>query len=568
MSKISPNMIRNICSVKSVTDMFLDFEKNKYYFDEGTLEDYLQEIRNFVSLSLNKHNNESSFIMEKDMVSSIIRIYSKYFCSKEHLDEEILDEEIFNLLREYENLVNIAIIRRDGPCSFSNDDLRNKALEVAGAQLEEINSFFKDTKYEERFLKALREFDDYLATLRPLSNTKFRKLSNLLSKAGTTIPEPYIDLYFTEILVHKKEPRFSCIKNAVSSMVLNLAEEKGISCKFEVKEVDLFSAGLYDSGIVTISLKELMEFAMYPEKEAPWFFETLFHEFWHLVQDMNYRADRKFTYTDMKMLKDELLFTTLSNKFGKENYNHFSYELDAREMSRIYTARYFGRIGAKFPRNVYKINSIDKKKYGSDERIIEFKMIPLDHLFDEFISNIISLYDSKYSTDVFEEYPILNLMYDRSGNRLSTCTLFKMREEAKKELETSSKKERVTLENKIFNINQILYNQNLSFVNLVADFKEMVNDTELVMDEEEKVTYMQEYLYKKISKSSKRSFIEMSLYVGTLLKRKASEVLDDAEVTLKTGQEMIKIFYEWFAERQNVEGESGPKLTNKTNKKH
>ena len=79
MSKISPNMIRNICSVKSVTDMFLDFEKNKYYFDEGTLEDYLQEIRNFVSISLNKHNNESSFIMEKDMISSLFpHGYTKY----------------------------------------------------------------------------------------------------------------------------------------------------------------------------------------------------------------------------------------------------------------------------------------------------------------------------------------------------------------------------------------------------------------------------------------------------------------------------------------------------------
>jgi len=568
MSKISPNMIRNICSVKSVTDMFLDFENYKGYFDEGTKEEYLAEVKSFIINSLNKHNEESSFIMEKDMVSSIIKIYSTYFCSKDNTDEEMLGEKIFNLLREYENLVNIAIIRRDGPCSFSNNDLRNKALEVAGIQLEEIDSFFKKTKYEEKFLNALHEFDDYLISLKPMSASKFNDFSSLLENAGVNIPQEYVDLYFSQVLTHKKAANYLCIKNLVSSMALNLAEEKGITCKFEIKEMDLSSAGLYDNGIITLSDNELRSFAKNPVEEAPYFFETLFHEFWHLNQDMNYRIDRRFSYHDIKMLKDELLFTTLNSKFGRDNYCNFSYELDAREMSRIYTARYLGRIGAKFPRNVEGITKLDKKKHETDNRVVEYKLVPLDHLFDEFISNIISIYKSDYSVDIFDEYPILNLMYDRNGCRHTTCTLFKMREEAKKELTTASKKERTALENKIYNINQILYNQNLSFVNLVADFKEMVNDMDLVMDTEEKVTYMQEYLYSRISESNKRSFIDMSIYVGTLLKKKISEVIEDARITLKTGQEMIKIFHEWFAEKQNFDEESGPKLTNKTNKKH
>lgn len=568
MSKISPNMIRNICSVKSVTDMFLKFDDYKDYFDEGSIEEYLQEIRDFVSNTIRKHNEDCTFIMDKDMISSIVRIYGKFFCSKNHTDEQVLNEDIFNLLREYENLVNISIIRRDGPCSFENNDLRNKALEVAGIQLEEINSFFKKSNYKEKFLNALHEFDFYLGNIRPMSTSSFNKFNNLISKAGVNIPQEYVDLYFSQVLVHKKNANYLSVKNSVSSMAMNLANEKEIACKFEVKNIDLYAAGIYDAGIITISDSELKFFTQNPLNSAPYFFETLFHEFWHLIQDMNYRLDRKFVYNDIKMLKDELLFVTLNSKFGKENYNHFSYELDAREMSRIYSARYLKSIGVKFLRNIKKINELDEKMYSSDERIIDFKMVPVDHLFDEFMPNIINIYKSDYASDVFDEYPILNLMYDKNGKRHTTCTLFKMREKAKEELASASNKNRISLENKIYNINQILYNQNLSFVNLVADFKEMVNDTELEMDIEEKVRYMQEYLYNKVNAKSKRNFKDMSIYVGTLFKRKISEVIKDVELTIKTGQDMLKIFNDWFEEKQKVSEKNGPKLTNKSNKTH
>lgn len=538
MSKISPNMIKNICSNKNVTNMFIDFDTYKDYFSEGTKEEYLKEIKNYIYDTFHKKLNSGNFIMEKDFISCSIKLFDMFFIT----EENILNEKLFHYLGKYKDLINMSVERKVGPCSIENKDLRNQALDVANTQLIEIDKAFKDTKYKESLMYKLSTFDKYLP-FEKMDKQDFKELNELLASSGLPIPNKYVDLYFSNAITGKHKLTFLAVETALSSMIHNFASSKKAHCYFEAKQIDIDAGGIYYDNIIRISDSVIVSFVKNPVIYKENLFSIFFHELRHFAQDQGYKGNRKFSYSEIRMLKDDLLFNVLNKTYGKENYLNLSYELDAREQARISTIRYLRKLGDPIQYRGLHERTLDKQMHDTDIRIIDSKMVKVDHLFDEFISNIKSISEGDFHIDIFEEYPVLNLMYDRNCRRYTTLELFKKREELKKQQFLEHSQER---EIDIHNINEILYNQDLSFVNLVADYKELLTDTTLIMDEEEKKVYLEKYLYERINDKSTKEFKILSFYVGTILKRNLKEVKDSVVHTIKNGREMILSLNELF----------------------
>ena len=545
--RISNNMLEYICSSYSVNEMFLDFENNSSYFNEGSYEEYIKALKSHIITYFENDIKDEIYRMQEERITLTDKLYDLFYKNGEI---DILNDKIFSTLRKYKDMINILAVEKLSTFSISNPEMREAALERADKHIKQIDKFFSKYDYENRILEELKKYDEFIDENKLLGKRRFSKFNSLLSNIGIDIPNKYIDLYFKELASNGYQTTYEAAYNVSRSMVSNLAKQKDIYCFFMAGKLD-YEKGIYHNGIITISNSHLKDFVANPALNYEDYLETLFHEFTHLVQETNYRADRMFTYNEIKMLEDHLLFETLNSRFGRNNYNNLSYELDAREMSKIMVRRYNKRLGLKGKKDSYKEIRNDKKANRTDLRKMEgkkphilgldIKLVPVDYLFDEFIENIINIHKGDFAEDIFEKYPILNLMYDKDGRRYTTLELLKQREEIQSKLSKSKNPDSDI--NKIFNINEIIYNKDLPFISLVADYKELALDDTLEIGKERDDLLRR--LYKKIkSHENSDKFIDFSFFINSLMGNSDKDLLEDVESTLSTGNEMADYFYQ------------------------
>lgn len=527
MNKISPNMIKNICSVPNVTKMFIKYEDNTSYFSEGTKEEYLVEIKKYIYEVMTSYLYAGSFIMDTHFIDCSIKLFSNYFID----DSNILNEKLFHYFKNYKNLVNMCVERKIGPCSFRNKDLRNQALEVANNQLNQIDKFFKDSNYEERMLNAFSYFDKYLP-YENLSNRSFKKLNGLIESSGIMVPNKYVHLFISNVIRNNISASFLAIRNSLESIVGNYALNHNLNVYFEATTTEFDTKGIYFDNVIRIKDDLILEFIKNPQANIYELFNELFFELRELIQDKGFKSKRKMNYSEIKMLKNDLLGMCLKSSINIKRNVDVGKDVDEYQIASIYTNRYLESIGLKDFIKKHRRKKVNDKS----DVLVDYKMVKVDQLFDELFPNIIKQYSTEYEKDIFKEYPILSLMYDERGRRYSTLELFKLREELKKKKSISS-------EIDVHNINQILFNQNLSFVNLVADYKEMVMDSELEFDGKD--DYIKNYLYSKINSQSTRDFTNLSLFLAQLRKKDIKEVMEGVKSTIASGNEMTKIFSDW-----------------------
>ena len=545
--EISKNMLEYICTSPSVCDMFLNYEDNKSYFNEASYEDYYKSIKNVIVSFFESDIDNNNFRMQQSRISLTDKLYDLF--SKDD-DFDICKDKIFNALRRYKDMINILVIEKSKPFWLNDLKMRNSALESAETVIKDIDKFFKKYNYEETILTKFKEYDDYINENKTMSKKSFKEFNELISSSAIDIPQKYIELYFKELLKNGYKTNYDAGYNISRSMISNLANEKGITCLFNVGKLD-FAVGAYHDGIITISNAHLKSFTDNPKKNAEVYLGTLFHEFTHLVQDTNYRKDRIFSYSEIKMLEDHLIAETLDSKYGRNNYTNLSFELDARSMSKIMVYRFYKSLGLDV-KNEFFSETIKKDilKSGTDKRkVTDYKMVSVDLLFDELIKEIIETHRGDYMQDIFAIYPVLNLMYTKDGRRYTTLELLKKREEIKNDISSSTKDTNI---NMIANINQIIYSRNLSFVNLVADYKELMLDKTLEIGEEKKK--IKKRLYKKIKLNSTiSSFKDLYLFINSLLNSDKT-IDDDIDKIIKNGIEMTDYFYEIKNQLSNSTG--------------
>lgn len=543
MNKISPNMLRNICSIKNVNEMFLDYENNKDYFSEGTLIEYLNDLFKYIDDELLDSVTKKKFILDEEFISSIINVYNKYYFPvfEESNNDWIKNSSLFGYLKRYKNRVEIDILRKEGPFSFESNEIRNNAIKISDIQLRNIDNFLKDIKYNENLKSYLEKFDIYLLSNKKMTSKDYNDLLLIFENAGDVLPEKYVELFFKNVINHKKPSSVISVSNALESIALNSTRQKGINAYYESAPLLSGTLGTCDNEIVGLSSDEILAFVEDPLRNAVSLFNVLFHEIVHLYQEAAISSYKKFSYSEIKILKDDLLARSFNRRYREENYFALSYELDARSMGRIYAKRFLKKLGAN---RVENTRLLRKKEYETDQRIIGYKQCPIDHLFDECIVSIVTSHGSDYAEDVFKKYPLLNLMYTKEGRRYTSLELFQKREEYKSLLDSSKEDEKNEFETHIHNINEILYNQNLSYINTISDYKELTDDKTLKIDPEEKKDYLENYLYTHVSSRNKKSLSDIAYFIRRITGRPFNDIKEYVEATIKTGDEMLEIFRE------------------------
>ena len=534
--EISKNMLEYICTSPSVCDMFLNYEDNKSYFNEGTYEDYYKSVKKMIVTFFENDIDSNTFRMQQNRITVTDKLYDLFSKDK---DFDICKDKIFNTLRKYKDMINILVIEKGKPFWLDDLKMRKSALESAEIVVRDIDKFFGKYNYQGTILNKFKEYDRFFNE-NNMSKKTFKEFDELISSSAIDIPQKYIELYFKQLFKNGYKITYDAMYNLSRSMISNLANEKGITCLFNVGKLD-FAVGAFHDGIITISDKHLNSFVTNPKKNVDAYLGTLFHEFTHLVQDANYRQDRIFSYSEIKMLEDRLIAETLDSKYGRNNYKNLSYELDARSMSRIMVYRFYKSLGLDVKNEFFsKPIKKDILKSETDKRkVTDYKMVPVDLLFDELIKEIIDTHRGDYMQDIFATYPILNLMYTKDGRRYTTLELLKKREDIKKNIDSSSECDADL--SMIANINQIIYKRNLSFVNLVADYKELLLDKTLDIKEEKKK--IKKRLYKKIKLSSTIcSFKDLCSFINSLL-NKDKTIDEDIDKIVENGIEMTDYFY-------------------------
>ena len=115
---------------------------------------------------------------------------------------------------------------------------------------------------------------------------------------------------------------------------------------------------------------------------------------------------------------------------------------------------------------------LDKKRNGNDYRYLNGKEYTVDTLFDEKILQIIDVLKNEYKVNIFEEYPIMKLMFHEDGRRKTTLELLKERETTK-DIQTRSQ------------IDEILARRKISKENCIKDLEELILDNTLSIDKTE-----------------------------------------------------------------------------------
>lgn len=448
---------------------FLDFDNNRDTFYSGNKEDYFCKIYDYVRKIVYKSRNAGEMILNKFFVSNIIRILKNdiFIVNK---SKEMGYLELLHYLITYQDIINIIKLGEYWPYSEEDSNIRKEAVELLEHQNKEIEDFLILIDYDNKIKELLEKFKVYLKSEGELREDIFLEL-DLIFTTAHNIPKEYVDLYIKNIIYYNKVPSLEAFRNAITSLISNYAKEHGTFCYTEICKLDFGTLGSYDNHVISISSSNFNLFFLGQLSKKQDLFDTIFHELTHLLQEKNYKSDF-LSYDYILMLKDFLLTSTIEESYLKKNYMSLTPEVDARKNGHIETDNYFLSLGIMPRTNTLKKIMLDKKRNGNDYRYLNGKEYTVDTLFDEKILQIIDVLKNEYKVNIFEEYPIMKLMFHEDGRRKTTLELLKERETTK-DIQTRSQ------------IDEILARRKISKENCIKDLEELILDNTLSIDKTE-----------------------------------------------------------------------------------
>lgn len=448
---------------------FLDFDNNRDMFCSGNKEDYYCKIYDYVRKIVYKSRNAGEMILNKFFVSNIIRILKDDILIVNKL-KEMGYLELLHYLITYQDIINIIKLGEYWPYSEEDSNIRKEAVELLENQNKEIEDFLILIDYDNKIKELLEKFKVYLKSEGELREDIFLEL-DLIFTTAHNIPKEYVDLYIKNIIYYNKVPSLEAFRNAITSLISNYAKEHGTFCYTEICKLDFGTLGSYDNHVISISSSNFNLFFLGQLSKKQDLFDTIFHELTHLLQEKNYKSDF-LSYDYILMLKDFLLTSTIEESYLKKNYMSLTTEVDARKNGHIETDNYFFSLGIMPRTNTLKKIMLDKKRNGNDYRYLNGKEYTVDTLFDEKIFQIIEVLKNEYKVNIFEEYPIMKLMFHEDGRRKTTLELLKERETTK-DIQTISQ------------IDEILARRKISKENCIKDLEELILDNTLSIDKTE-----------------------------------------------------------------------------------
>ena len=448
---------------------FLDFDNNRDMFCSGNKEDYYCKIYDYVRKIVYKSRNAGEMILNKFFVSNIIRILKNdiFIVNK---SKEMGYLELLHYLITYQDIINIIKLGEYWPYSEEDSNIRKEAVELLEHQNKEIEDFLILIDYDNKIKELLEKFKVYIKSEGELREDIFLELGLIFTTAHN-IPKEYVDLYIKNIIYYNKVPSLEAFRNAITSLISNYAKEHGTFCYTEICRLDFGTLGSYDNHVISISSSNFNLFFLGQLSKKQDLFDTIFHELTHLLQEKNYKSDF-LSYDYILMLKDFLLTSTIEESYLKKNYMSLTPEVDARKNGHIETDNYFLSLGIMPRTNTLKKIMLDKKRNGNDYRYLNGKEYTVDTLFDEKILQIIDVLKNEYKVNIFEEYPIMKLMFHEDGRRKTTLELLKERETTK-DIQTRSQ------------IDEILARRKISKENCIKDLEELILDNTLSIDKTE-----------------------------------------------------------------------------------
>ena len=448
---------------------FLDFDNNRDMFCSGNKEDYYCKIYDYVRKIVYKSRNAGEMILNKFFVSNIIRILKNdiFIVNK---SKEMGYLELLHYLITYQDIINIIKLGEYWPYSEEDSNIRKEAVELLEHQNKEIEDFLILIDYDNKIKELLEKFKVYIKSEGELREDIFLEL-DLIFTTAHNIPKEYVDLYIKNIIYYNKVPSLEAFRNAITSLISNYAKEHGTFCYTEICKLDFGTLGSYDNHVISISSSNFNLFFLGQLSKKQDLFDTIFHELTHLLQEKNYKSDF-LSYDYILMLKDFLLTSTIEESYLKKNYMSLTPEVDARKNGHIETDNYFFSLGIMPRTNTLKKIMLDKKRNGNDYRYLNGKEYTVDTLFDEKILQIIDVLKNEYKVNIFEEYPIMKLMFHEDGRRKTTLELLKERETTK-DIQTRSQ------------IDEILARRKISKENCIKDLEELILDNTLSIDKTE-----------------------------------------------------------------------------------
>ena len=448
---------------------FLDFDNNRDMFCSGNKEDYFCKIYDYVRKIVYKSRNAGEMILNKFFVSNIIRILKDDILIVNKL-KEMGYLELLHYLITYQDIINIIKLGEYWPYSEEDSNIRKEAVELLEHQNKEIEDFLILIDYDNKIKELLEKFKVYIKSEGELREDIFLELGLIFTTAHN-IPKEYVDLYIKNIIYYNKVPSLEAFRNAITSLISNYAKEHGTFCYTEICKLDFGTLGSYDNHVISISSSNFNLFFLGQLSKKQDLFDTIFHELTHLLQEKNYKSDF-LSYDYILMLKDFLLTSTIEESYLKKNYMSLTPEVDARKNGHIETDNYFLSLGIMPRTNTLKKIMLDKKRNGNDYRYLNGKEYTVDTLFDEKILQIIDVLKNEYKVNIFEEYPIMKLMFHEDGRRKTTLELLKERETTK-DIQTRSQ------------IDEILARRKISKENCIKDLEELILDNTLSIDKTE-----------------------------------------------------------------------------------
>ena len=469
MDKAEKINIGKIVLDEEINKKFLDFDNNRDMFCSGNKEDYYCKIYDYVRKIVYKSRNAGEMILNKFFVSNIIRILKDDILIVNKL-KEMGYLELLHYLITYQDIINIIKLGEYWPYSEEDSNIRKEAVELLENQNKEIEDFLKLIDYDNKIKELLEKFKVYVKSEGELREDIFLEL-DLIFTTAHNIPKEYVDLYIKNIINYNKVPSLEAFRNAITSLISNYAKEHGTFCYTEICKLDFGTLGSYDNHVISISSSNFNLFFLGQLSKKQDLFDTIFHELTHLLQEKNYKSDF-LSYDYILMLKDFLLTSTIEESYLKKNYMSLTPEVDARKNGHIETDNYFLSLGIMPRTNTLKKIMLDKKRNGNDYRYLNGKEYTVDTLFDEKILQIIDVLKNEYKVNIFEEYPIMKLMFHEDGRRKTTLELLKERETTK-DIQTRSQ------------IDEILARRKISKENCIKDLEELILDNTLSIDKTE-----------------------------------------------------------------------------------
>ena len=469
MNKAEKINIGKIILDDETNKKFLDFDNNRDMFCSGNKEDYYCKIYDYVRKIVYKSRNAGEMILNKFFVSNIIRILKNdiFIVNK---SKEMGYLELLHYLITYQDIINIIKLGEYWPYSEEDSNIRKEAVELLENQNKEIEDFLILIDYDNKIKELLEKFKVYIKSEGELREDIFLELGLIFTTAHN-IPKEYVDLYIKNIINYNKVPSLEAFRNAITSLISNYAKEHGTFCYTEICKLDFGTLGSYDNHVISISSSNFNLFFLGQLSKKQDLFDTIFHELTHLLQEKNYKSDF-LSYDYILMLKDFLLTSTIEESYLKKNYMSLTPEVDARKNGHIETDNYFLSLGIMPRTNTLKKIMLDKKRNGNDYRYLNGKEYTVDTLFDEKILQIIDVLKNEYKVNIFEEYPIMKLMFHEDGRRKTTLELLKERETTK-DIQTRSQ------------IDEILARRKISKENCIKDLEELILDNTLSIDKTE-----------------------------------------------------------------------------------